>query len=198
MPLGFLCSRRVRTFFFLSFMCANVYAQQESQTTDNLVRIQEALKPAMQDFIQAIFQLKPFKSKYTPILREAEWKELECDLMVQKLDRTQTVFGFWGLRALSHPISHAQELARRQMLIKKLVTDQGFRKTIETILDDIKATENEVIAYWNINDLLNAQSRSLYYSLFGSWSQSLDGHLNRNRIALEGASLFSMAKSITA
>lgn len=184
----------------IAFCCVlpfkSMHANTDPKKIDDLLRIQEALKPPMQDFIQAIFDLVPYKRKHAHIVREAEWKELECDQMVQKLDRTKTAFGFWGIRELSYPIAHARELSRRQMIIKKLVSDSYFRKKIEQILEDIKVTDNEVVSYWNVNDQLNNASTALYYSLFGDWSKSVDGYLNRSRFSLEGASLFSMARSV--
>jgi hypothetical protein len=177
------------------FSFVPMLAGQEPKKIDNLVRIQEALKPPLQDFIQAIFDLAPSKRLHASIVSDAEWKELECDLMVQKLDRTKTVFGFWGLRELSYPIFHERELNRRQAIVKKIVNDAYFRMQIERILEDIKATENEVIAYWNVNDLLHNNSETLYYSILGSYSKPIDDNLNRSRMALEGATLFKIMRT---
>lgn len=199
-PGSFKCFFRFNifllAFFTVSLTSFGHASSGKSQLLDDLTRIQESLKPPMQDFVQAIFDLVPFKRKHARILRELEWKELECDLMVGKLDRTKTIFGFWGLRELSYPISHAQELGRRQKIIKKLVTDSYLKKQIEEVLVRIKNSENDAIAYWNVNDQLNAQSQFLYYSLLGSWSKPVDGYLNRSRVALEGASLFGMARAM--
>lgn len=192
--------RFIKNLFFIFIISNTVFIlsavnAQEPKKNNDLIRIQESLKPSTQDFIQAIFDLVPFKRKYTHIIRDAEWKELECDLLMQKLDRTKTMFGFWGLRELSYPIAHAREINRRQRIIKKLVTDSYFRKKIEQILGDIKDTDHEVTAYWNVNDKLHANSKTLYYSILGSISQSLKDNLNRSRVALEGATLFNILRS---
>lgn len=186
------------TIVFLTFFGCGVQLMgipNQPQDFSDLVRIQETLQSPMQDFVQAIFDLVPYKRLHDHIVRDVEWKELECDLLVKKLDRTQTLFGFWGLRELSYPICHARELNRRQTIIKKLTTDYYCKKRVAQILDDIKTTDMHVVAYWNINDELNTRAQSLYYSLLGSWLAPVNRYLNRSRVALEGASIVGLAKA---
>lgn len=173
----------------------HIYATDHSQIVDDSARINQVLEPSMRAFVQAIFDLVPYSSSNAHIVRDTEWQELDCDLMVQKLDRTKTIFGFWGLKKLSLPIADGHEIIRRQTLIKKLVFEHDFREKLEFLLDSLKTTEREVVAYWNKHDQLNESSRKLYYSIWSPYTDSFDRYLNRSRIALEGSSVFGMAKA---
>lgn len=172
-----------------------VYAS-DSQPNDVLTRIQEKLKPAYQEFVREIFALIPHTRKHASIISQEEWKELDCDTIVKKFDRTKTIFGPWGLQELSYPIADAQELARRQSIVKKLAHDYYLRNAVQKAFEDIQQAEKDIVAYWDANDKLNASAKNLYYSfLDSSWTRSISDYCNRSRAALELGALVSLGKS---
>ncbi|MDZ4100010.1 MAG: hypothetical protein U1E13_15140, partial [Methylophilaceae bacterium] len=124
---------------------------------------------------------------HAPVMDANEWHELDGDLLVANLDRSQTGFGFWGLRELLWPIADAAKLANRQKLVRALVEDEQFFASVQTALQTIARSQDRVLAYWQEYDALCEQAKSLYFSTLGSYSASFDEKLNNSSIALECA-----------
>jgi len=174
----------------------NSWQQKAPLSVEDVLRIQQSAKPAMHELAKSILDSVPYKRTYASLLSDVEWKELDGDLMVQKLNRTKTMFGFWGLQQISWPITDSKEIVRRQGIIKKLVSDAPFKKKLDVILDEIKLAQDNVVSYWNPHDEINQLSKHLYYSSpLGSWTQSISDYLNRSQIALEGSATISVCMS---
>lgn len=130
------------------------------------------------------------------IIGEQEWQDFDIDTLLAKLDRSTTAFGAWGLRQLANPITQIQEIKRRQAIIKTVSEDGYLRYKLIALLKEIKDVEQEIIAYWDEHDALNAASRGLYYSIAGSYTEKLDNYLNGSRIALENSALVDIGKNV--
>ncbi len=123
-----------------------------------------------------------------------EWQELECDLLVASCDRSQTGFGFWGLRELLWPITDAQQIAKRQAVIRALVEDEQFFTQAQDLLKAITQDQERLLAYWQEHEALFERAKSLYYSILGSYSAKLNEKLNNSRVALECATVIDGIK----
>jgi len=153
------------------------------------------LQPTKKEIVQAVFN-QVDSQKSDSILRSHEWQELEIDLMLQKIDRTKTGFGAWGLTSLTQPVHDINQIMHRQTRIKKIVDDPLLRLNLVKVLQEIKIAEDDILSYWDIKDELARNAGSLYYSLLGEVSSIADNYLNRNRIALEGAAFFDIGYAI--
>lgn len=131
---------------------------------------------------------------HAPVIDTNEWQELECDLLVANFDRSQTGFGFWGLRELLWPIADIQRLANRQTVIRALVEDEQFFAQVQGLLKAIAQDQERVLAYWQEHEDLFKRAKSLYYSMLGSYSAKLDEKLNNSRVALECATVIDGVK----
>ncbi len=131
---------------------------------------------------------------HAPVIDTNEWQELECDLLVANFDRSQTGFGFWGLRELLWPIADAQQLANRQKLIRALVEDEQFFGRVQDLLKALAQDQERVLAYWQEHEALFERAKNLYYSILGSYSAKLDEKLNNSRVALECATVIDGMK----
>ncbi len=116
---------------------------------------------------------------FPSIIEEHEWKELQLDRLVEALDRTQTLFGRWGLTYLLHPISDKNEIIKRQNIIKYLLENEDVLQQFQKLLADIKKHETALLSYWDKNDTVSNNANQFYYTLPGFKKQ-----LNKSNVAL--------------
>ncbi|PKN03327.1 hypothetical protein CVU75_02790 [Candidatus Dependentiae bacterium HGW-Dependentiae-1] len=84
---------------------------------------------------------------HAPVIDTNEWHELDGDLIVANLDRSQTGFGFWGLRELLWPVADRDQIENRQKLIRALVEDEQFFIAVQNALQTIARSQDRVLVY---------------------------------------------------
>lgn len=121
--------------------------------------------------------------------------ELELDMALGLLDRTITPLGAWALKDLTYPTKDLVLVKQRQNLLKELVTNDQAFYALENSLKGMKDVINELLAYWNESDVLNIESKGMYFKLpfvtepepgekLSRW-QRFNNYLNSSQIALE-------------
>lgn len=146
---------------FLSSFCA---IAQEKMLHKQAERV---LGPLTQNFSES------------SIITEREWQELQLDRLIDRLDRTKTSFGKWGLTQLLYPIADKQELLQRQSIIQFLVEHEDIMLLFQEQLALIHRLERSVLAYWDKHDWLNQNILQFYYT-FPAFKE-----FNKNSLALD-------------
>ncbi len=73
--------------------------------------------------------------------------------LASKIRRTQTKCGYVFLeKLLANPIGDIKKLQKRQALLKRLVTDDEFYKSIQSALAIIKKEEQTLLSMWSVED----------------------------------------------
>lgn len=187
----------VQVLFFLFLMCSssamNAMYDNQAIVSDNTSKTAIAQRQRAHEFLASAY----YQNKDAHIITDHEWQELECDQLVKKINHTQTIFGLWGLSILARPVYDLSIIKQRQSRVKTLVDNPLLRLQLVQILQVIKDNQDELMSYWDRHDDLNKEAVDLYYHMFGELSASVDSKLNRNRVALEGAALFYLLKSVT-
>lgn len=121
------------------------------------------------------------------ILTTEEWDKLDCDLLLKKLNRTQTFMGFTSLKNLFLPVSQ-QEIKVRQDLIKELNQNPKFRLNAYMSLKKLKALESDLLSIYNEQDTLaDAVKRHV------NWNYIPE--LNTNKLALTASAAYVIYRS---
>ena len=183
-----------KSFFIICFIFANISINADV-VNDHTVPFAFKSFAGKQQFIQDTFKQVPYIHKYNSIITQVEWAELEYELIIKKLDRTQTAAGFWGLKELAVPIADIAQLDFRQNIIKKIINQKEFADQLNNYLQTIKSLEDDTYTYWDTNDLLRGQVRALRYSIFDPYTKEIDDTLNRNKVTLELSILAEIGKS---
>ena len=56
---------------------------------------------------------------------------------------------------------------------------------LRQLLENINASENDLLSYWDENEDLQIAAKGLYYSILPPYTDSFDNTLNHNRLVLE-------------
>ncbi len=122
------------------------------------------------------------------IMLENEWKELLCDEILNKLNRTVTSFGTWGLRKSLQPIADKDALLAQQQRVRALVDNEELYVTIKNALTIIKDTEDALLTYHNSANILHRDAKGCYYS------ETLVPSFNKSKLALDLSFTSEVAK----
>jgi hypothetical protein len=135
-----------------------------------------------------------YTTKDEGIIKENEWRELDLDLLLDRLDRTVTSYGKWGLKKSIMPHTNLHELQCTQDRIAFFLKNGTEYMQAKQALRIIGAYDDALLAYFNPNNKLHTQAKPLYY-------ERLPKGFNYNRWALEatyGAELVQCALQIAA
>jgi energy-coupling factor transporter ATP-binding protein EcfA2 len=156
---------------------------QETKTPEQNIK---ELRPSKHQIIDALFASTGLPAKLATIIMPNEWQELEMDDLIKKLDRSKTSFGFWGLKQLTQPVSNREAVFAMQNKVRTLVADKAKHAQLRQLLENINASENDLLSYWDDTEDLQIAAKGLYYSILPPYTDSFDNVLNHNRLVLEG------------
>ena len=140
--------------------------------------------------VQKLLDRAPYSSPAS-IMQENEWDELGIDALVQKLDRTKTQYGKWGLKKSIVPHTDQKKLLATQERIACLLQDSALRDKLNDCMTQISLLDDALLSYFNPNNSLHKKAESLYFSIF-------DETLNTSEKTLEATYLFDVGKTVLA
>lgn len=129
-----------------------------------------------------------------PIITSVEWKELKLDALINRFNRTQTSYGYWGLRRLLVPIGDKQELIKRQTFMHTLITDDLLFNKLSSLLGACAVTDAALLSFFDEHDPVNGSVEQLYYQL--PIFKGLNRALNNSSVALEGSFFVNLGSSL--
>lgn len=121
------------------------------------------------------------------VIGDNEWEELEVESFLATVDRTQTLFGSWGLKEVTCPIKNQIDITLLQDCIEYLRNNPDSYEQLRAALDTIAQYESDLVNYYVPYCELHMDAQRLYYSFFGKT-------LNNSKYALEVGSLVDVAK----
>lgn len=100
------------------------------------------------------------------IISENEWDELRVDDMLAALDRTQTVFGAWGLKKMIIPTADVAVVESMQDRTTYLKNNHELYDELHVLIEEVADYEDALINYYNPHYKMHDNAKKLYYS---SW-----------------------------
>jgi hypothetical protein len=130
------------------------------------------------------------------LIGHTEWQELALAQYVAAYDRTITAFGTWGLTKLTEPITDMQQIMARQQTIIQLDADPLMYAQMRSLLHDLAADQDALLAYFNAQDKLTSKVQPLYYP---AWLTAYVPALNTSKLTLDlayGHNVLSAVKNL--
>lgn len=124
------------------------------------------------------------------LITRFEWRELAISEYVRIFDRTRTMAGAWGLEQLIKPVVHGEVIKKRQEGIAQIESDPDKARYFDVILNELKAHEGDLFAYFDEHDQLARDAEQLYYTYFKSV-------LNKSKFALDYAYVVDSCNAVT-
>lgn len=110
-------------------------------------------------------------------------KDSQKTCLLENIDRSVTNLGRTTLACMiAQPTTDAQQLMRRQTVVRQLLADPVLFDQIDQILNRIKACENLTLSFW-LHDPLEQSAARHYFNIPGLGG--MNDMLNRNDVALE-------------
>lgn len=134
------------------------------------------------------------KEQENSIIDSTVWHELECDRLLQLLNRTSTKVGFEHLKQLLYPVEDTLVIKQRQHAIKLLVEHDNELSNLQKALGVIKNTEATLMTLWEKDTVFKNQMSSFYFSYGPTF---LNNYLNKNKIALQVSTLLTLWSSFS-
>jgi DNA mismatch repair ATPase MutS len=85
-----------------------------------------------------------------PLLTEddAAWRELDMDLLIQKLDYTSSVAGKNRFKELMKPVPSIDEIEKRRAVFEELLTSKDYCDVIEKLINDYHERERLLLTFF--------------------------------------------------
>ncbi|HRN78614.1 MAG TPA: hypothetical protein PLU71_05215 [Candidatus Dependentiae bacterium] len=167
----------------------NLYTY-DHHTETLIATIQQRYEQTRQQIANDVLLSVPNEFEHIqPIITSFEWRELQVDNLVNKLNKTVTAFGQQGLKWLLCPITDSAEIERRQTIIKTLVEDTTFFSRLDIALRHVKQGEDALLLYWDQKNPYHEQVKKFFYRLL---PKKINNVLNNNRYALDFGFLYTV------
>jgi len=112
------------------------------------------------------------------------------------INRTNTELGkTYLLGTIARPTANIALLKNRQHVVKELIGNTELFKELETLFQEMKKTESQLLSFWNTALTLPGTIHNQYWK----FNKRIDEKLNNSRVALDiKASWMGMQKALTA
>jgi hypothetical protein len=158
----------------------------EQYSLDSLIGNKDIGK---QELMAALEKAYVENSEWGSVISRHEWDELQMEILIDKCNRTKTIFGRHALKKL---IKQQKNLKSSQAFVKQLVNNPELYDAVENLLEGIKSGQNDFASYWNPAEDLHFRAQNLYFNLF-----FFKKYFNKKKSFLEGMYFFEMLRSTT-